>query len=64
VYESTYVALENLYPQLVPGGYLLIDDYGAVSSCRQAVQTSVNITLGEEMQSVDWSGVSWCKSGE
>jgi len=37
MYESTYVALEHLYPKLSPGGFVIIDDYGAIEACRQAV---------------------------
>ena len=29
LYESTWVALESLYPKLARGGYLIVDDYGA-----------------------------------
>jgi hypothetical protein len=36
-YESTLKCLEELYPRLVPGGVLLIDDYGAWTGCRKAV---------------------------
>lgn len=36
-YESTAVSLEYLYPRLVSGGYIMIDDYGAFSGCRKAV---------------------------
>ena len=31
------VSLEALYPGLAPGGYLIIDDYGFVPACREAV---------------------------
>jgi hypothetical protein len=37
MYESTINALDNLYPKLSPGGYLIIDDYRLVPACRQAV---------------------------
>lgn len=37
MYESTHDALEALYPRLSPGGYLVVDDYGAIPACRQAV---------------------------
>jgi hypothetical protein len=37
LYESTMDALSNLYPKLSVGGYLIIDDYGAVPACRQAI---------------------------
>lgn len=36
-YESTYHELEHLYPRLVPGGVLLIDDYGSWEGARKAV---------------------------
>ena len=36
-YESTYHELVHLYPRLMPGGILIIDDYGYWSGCREAV---------------------------
>ena len=36
-YESTKIELEILYPKLVPGGFLIIDDYGHFKGCRKAV---------------------------
>jgi O-methyltransferase len=36
-YESTKIELEVLYPLLVPGGILIIDDYGHFSGARKAV---------------------------
>lgn len=36
-YESTRHELEHLYPRLVPGGILIIDDYGYWKGARQAV---------------------------
>jgi O-methyltransferase len=36
-YESTRVALVHLYPRLVPGGVLIVDDYGHYQGQRQAV---------------------------
>jgi hypothetical protein len=37
MYESTIVCLEHLYPKLSPGGFLIVDDYGCVRACAQAV---------------------------
>ncbi len=37
MYESTMDALQALYPKLSPGGYAIIDDYGAVAGCKAAV---------------------------
>lgn len=36
-YASTLVELEVLYSRLVPGGYLIIDDYGHWEGCKKAV---------------------------
>lgn len=36
-YESTLHELRHLYPRLVPGGVLIIDDYGHWEGCRRAV---------------------------
>lgn len=36
-YESTRHELEQLYPRLVPGGVLIVDDYGHWEGCRKAV---------------------------
>ncbi len=36
-YESTRHELEHLYPRLVPGGVLIVDDYGHWEGCRRAV---------------------------
>ena len=36
-YESTKVVLEQLYEQVVPGGAVIIDDYGSFEGCRKAV---------------------------
>ncbi len=36
-YESTKIELETLFPKLVKGGVLIIDDYGHWKGCKQAV---------------------------
>jgi hypothetical protein len=36
-YESTKSVLEALYDSVVPGGFVLIDDYGGFEGCRRAV---------------------------
>lgn len=38
MYESTWDALEALYPRLQPGGFLIVDDYFALANCRKAVE--------------------------
>jgi hypothetical protein len=36
-YDSTKVCLDGLYDQVVPGGFVVIDDYGFWEGCRKAV---------------------------
>lgn len=36
-YEATKLILDELYDQVVPGGYLVFDDYGRWQGCRKAV---------------------------
>lgn len=60
MYESTYVALAHLYPKLSRGGYLIVDDYGALPSCRQAVHDFREAHgIREEMIPIDWTGIYW-----
>ena len=60
MYESTYVALANLYPKLSRGGYLIVDDYGALPSCRQAVHDFRDAQgIREDIIPIDWTGIFW-----
>lgn len=60
MYESTMDALVALYPRLSPGGYVIIDDYGAIPGCRAAVDDyRTRNGIGEAMRPIDWSGVFW-----
>lgn len=36
-YESTMTCMENLYPQVVPGGIIIIDDYHTWDGCTRAI---------------------------
>lgn len=63
MYESTYCALDCLYPLLSRGGYIIIDDFGAVPACQKAVddyRTAHGII--DPMTTVDWTGVWWQKT--
>ena len=60
MYESTYVALEALYPRVALGGFVVVDDYGAIPTCRQAVTDYRERNgIGEPMHPIDWTGVYW-----
>jgi hypothetical protein len=62
MYGSTMTGLENLYPRLSTGGYLIVDDYGAVKQCRRAVDDfRERHGVAEEVQWIDWSGIFWRK---
>jgi|SRR5215469_2997713 len=37
-YESTSCCLENLYDNVSPGGWVIVDDYGVCFGCKKAVQ--------------------------
>ena len=53
LYESTAIALEHLYPKVVCGGYVIVDDYGAISGCRAAAdEYRARCRITEPMQFV------------
>jgi Macrocin-O-methyltransferase (TylF) len=59
-YESTWVALESLYPGLQVGGYVVIDDYGFVPACRKAVgDFRDEHGISEPIEEVDWNCARW-----
>jgi O-methyltransferase len=63
MYESAYVALENLYPRLSIGGFVIIDDYGAIEQCRKAVTDYRNkLGITERIQQSDWTEIWWQKT--
>ncbi len=60
MYESTMDGLKFLYPNLSVGGYVVIDDYGGLECCREAVHDYRNANgINEEIQKVDWTGLYW-----
>lgn len=62
MYESTMDALVNLYPNLSPGGFVIIDDYSDIPACRQAVHDfRERYCINDEIQLIDWSGAFWQK---
>jgi O-methyltransferase len=64
MYESTMDTLNALYPRLSPGGYVIVDDYGALANCRAAVDDyRARHGIAEEIRTVDWSGIYWQRRG-
>lgn len=56
MYKSTMDAITNLYPKLNEGGFCIIDDYGAVEGCREAIHDYFNDNgLQHELINVDGS---------
>jgi O-methyltransferase len=60
MYESTIQALDALYPKLSPGGYCIVDDYGAIEQCKHAVHDyRARLGITEEIIDIDGWGVFW-----
>lgn len=63
LYESTIVALRSLYPKVSPGGYVIVDDWGAIPACKQAVEDfRREAEIVEPMHEIDWTGAFWQRS--
>jgi O-methyltransferase len=65
MYESTWQAIEVLYPKLSPGGFCIVDDFGThVSQAQQAVHDyRAEHGITEEIVDIDGTGAYWRKSG-
>jgi O-methyltransferase len=64
-YEATRLCLECLYPGLSVGGYLVVDDYGALAECRRAVdEFRHRHDLIEPLEEVDWTCVRWRRESD
>jgi len=64
MYASTMDILVPLYPKVSEGGFVIIDDYGAIPACRRAVDDfrAAN-SINDAMTTIDWTGVYWRKAG-
>jgi O-methyltransferase len=62
LYESTYVALDTLYPKLSPGGFVIIDDMNCVPACCKAVMDyRERMGIASPIHAVDWAASWWRK---
>jgi O-methyltransferase len=63
LYESTWQAIEALYPKLAPGGYCIVDDYGdLVAQCQRAIHDYRDAHgITGEIVDIDGFGAFWRK---
>ena len=60
LYESTMEALRALYSKVSVGGYVIVDDYGVMPSCKAAVEDFRKAqSITEDIRQIDWSGIYW-----
>jgi hypothetical protein len=63
MYESTMDALNALYGKVAPGGYVVIDDYGAIPQCQRAVgDFRARHGIDSHIYLIDWTGAYWQKT--
>ena len=61
-YEFTRCILENLYDNVVPGGYVIIDDYGHWEGCKKAVDEFLKErNIVANLKKIDYTGVYFQK---
>jgi hypothetical protein len=52
-----------MYHKVSPGGFVIVDDYGCIEACRQAVTDFRQANrINDEIITVDWTGVYWRRS--
>jgi O-methyltransferase len=63
MYESTIDALAALYDKVSVGGFVIIDDYGAVEGCRRATEDfRADRGISDPITKIDWTGAYWRRS--
>lgn len=63
MYESTMDGLVNLYHKVSAGGFVIVDDFGAVKGCQQAIlEFRSKNKIEDPVQNIDGLGVFWRKS--
>ncbi len=62
LYESTMDTLTSLYPKLSIGGYVIVDDFLAIPSCRKAVMIYRESNgINDQIIAIDHYSVYWKK---
>ena len=63
MYESTMDALRALYAKVSIGGFIIVDDYGAVAGCRQAVADfRAAHGIADPIRDIDGIGAWWTRT--
>jgi Macrocin-O-methyltransferase (TylF) len=63
MYGSTMDALNSLYDKVSEGGFIIVDDYGAVAGCRQAIHDfRQRHGIETPIQQIDGWGAFWRKA--
>ena len=63
MYESTMDGLHALYHKVSPGGFVIVDDYGAVPACKRAIHDfRAARNISDPMIAIDHDGVYWRKT--
>jgi hypothetical protein len=61
-YDSTFDALDALYPRLTKGGYAIVDDYHTYEECRRAVHDYLDgVQVEADITSIDEGAAFWQK---
>jgi O-methyltransferase len=60
-YESTRVCFETLYGNVIPGGAVVIDDYGTFEGCRRATDEFLSGHPAVELIGIDFGAVYFIK---
>jgi hypothetical protein len=62
MYESTMDALRALYAKVSVGGIVIVDDYGAVAACKQAINDfRAEHRIDAPIIDIDGIGAWWTK---
>jgi O-methyltransferase len=62
LYGSTIAVLTELYDRVAAGGYVIVDDYGALPACRLAVDDfRRSRAIHDPIVEIDYTGIYWIK---
>ncbi len=63
LYSSTNTVLTHLYDLVAHGGYVIVDDYGAIPACRLAVDDFRRArNISDPIIEIDHTGIYWKRS--